>query len=66
MDEYAATATNSNAVLAKLGRSGSLTTSQANWQAFPTAVLRWATGAQSSWGGGGGGCLTGAEAAIPC
>ncbi len=65
--------THSNDVLAKLGRTGSLTSSQANWQAFLTAALRWGTGAQTSWGGGGGGCLTevdgkegGAAAAIPC
>jgi len=65
----------SNDVLAKLGRTGSLTSSQANWQAFLTAALRWGTGAQTSWGGGGGGCVITdrgkavdkkAAAAIPC
>jgi hypothetical protein len=66
----------SDAILANMGRSGHLTSSQANWQAFLRAATLWGTGAQTSWGGGGG-CLTGLTggelkaanahaAAIPC
>jgi hypothetical protein len=66
------TRTHSDDVLAKLGRTGSLTSSQANWQAFLTAALRWGTGAQTSWGGGGGCPVIGVDGkgggaqAIPC
>ncbi len=65
----------SDQILANMGLSGHLTSSQANWQAFLRAATRWGTGAQTSWGGGGGGCLTGLTgrelkqanaAAIPC